>query len=221
MYTKRTRRAPPPCTASRILARWFVPATCYKNKGTFGCLCFWARRDNKNAPTEAMPPSQTGATILRMKFRVYVESSIISYLVARPSRDLVVAAHQQVTQDWWNQSGTFELCISNYVVAEISSGDVALARSRIERTSGATMLKTSIDVEQLADRLIDEKCVPSKARLDSLHIAVCAIHSIEYLLTWNCKHIANAQTMRLIENCCAAAGYQCPRLCTPLELMES
>ncbi len=163
----------------------------------------------------------TGATILRMKLRVYVESSVISYLAARPSRDLVVAAHQQVTREWWDQSDAFELCISNFVIAEISSGDEAQARSRIECIVDALVLDSSQSVEALADLLVANKAVPTKARLDALHISVCAVHGIDYLLTWNCKHIANAKTMSLIENICTEAGYQCPRLCTPLELMET
>ncbi len=87
--------------------------------------------------------------------------------------------------------------------------------------ANATLLQTSPEVEALADALIAQKSVPAKARLDALHIAVCAIHSVDYLLTWNCKHIANAQTMHLIENTCAELGYACPRLCTPLELLEN
>jgi predicted nucleic acid-binding protein len=184
-----------------------------KTKAPAGAFVFGGER--------LVTASQPSATILRMKLRVYVESSVISYLAARPSRDLVVAAHQQVTREWWDQSKAFDLCISNFVIAEISSGDESQARSRIEYIVDALVLESSHAVEALADLLIAKKAVPAKARLDALHISVCAVHGIDYLLTWNCKHIANAKTMSLIENICTEAGYQCPRLCTPLELMES
>lgn len=157
-----------------------------------------------------------------MKPRVYLETSVISYMTARTSRDLVVAAHQRVTRDWWElAAAAFELCISDYVLAEISTGDEGLARLRVEKVASALLLQTNTDVEDLADQLILQKAVPPKARLDALHIAVCAVNGIDYLLTWNCKHIANAQTMHLIEKACFALGYACPRLCTPLELLES
>jgi predicted nucleic acid-binding protein len=156
-----------------------------------------------------------------LKPRIYIESSVISYLTARASRDLVVAAHQQVTLDFWESVGRFSMCISEYAVAEISRGDDERAQVRISLIADAIMLETNPEVEGLADALIAQKSVPVKARLDALHIAVCAVHGVDYLLTWNCKHIANAQTMRLIENTCAQFGYQCPRLCTPLELLEN
>ena len=156
-----------------------------------------------------------------MKPRVYLESSVVSYMTARTSRDLVVAAHQQITRDWWESASAFELCISDYVLAEISTGDEDLARTRVQLVSDALLLQANADVEALADQLILQKSVSAKARLDALHIAVCALNGIDYLLTWNCKHIANAQTMHLIEKTCATSGYACPRLCTPLELLES
>jgi predicted nucleic acid-binding protein len=155
-----------------------------------------------------------------MRPRIYIESSVISYLTSRTSRDLVVAAHQQVTLDFWESVGRFDMCISAFVVAEVSKGDEERAQTRMNLIASAAMLETSPDVEELADALIEQKSVPAKARLDALHIAVCAVHGVDYLLTWNCKHIANAQTMSLIENTCAELGYPCPRLCTPLELLE-
>jgi predicted nucleic acid-binding protein len=156
-----------------------------------------------------------------MKSRIYIESSVISYLTSRTSRDLVVAAHQQVTLDFWERIDQFDMCISAYLIAEISKGDDERAQTRMGLIASATLLETSPEVEVLADALIEQKSVPAKARLDALHIAVCAVHGLEYLLTWNCKHIANAQTMSLIENTCSELGYRCPRLCTPLELLEN
>jgi hypothetical protein len=155
-----------------------------------------------------------------MKPRVYIESSVISYMTARPSRDVIVAAHQQVTLNFWETVGRFDVCISEYLIAEIGKGDESQARIRLGLVSGATFLESNAQVEALADALVEQKSVPRKARLDALHIAVCAVHGLDFLLTWNCKHIANAQTMALIENTCTTQGYRCPRLCTPLELME-
>jgi predicted nucleic acid-binding protein len=156
-----------------------------------------------------------------MKSRIYIESSVISYLTSRTSRDLVVAAHQQVTLDFWESVGRFDMCISTYLIAEISKGDEDRAQTRMNLIASATLLETSREVEALADALIEQKSVPAKARLDALHIAVCAVHGVDFLLTWNCKHTANAQTMSLTENTCAGLGYNCPRLCIPLELQES
>jgi hypothetical protein len=113
------------------------------------------------------------------------------------------------------------MCVSAYLIAEISKGDDERAQTRMSLIASATLLETSPEVEALADALIEQKSVPAKARLDALHIVVCAVHGLEYLLTWNWKHIANAQTMGLIENTCSELGYRCPRLCTPLELLEN
>jgi hypothetical protein len=152
---------------------------------------------------------------------VYIESSVISYMTSRISNNLLIAAHQQVTLDWWDTAQRFELCISDYLLVEIGKGDAALVQTQLALTTDAILLDTSTEVEQLADALITRKAVPAKARLDALHIAVCAVNAIDYLLTWNCKHIANAQTMNLIDQVCEDLGYRCPRLCTPLELMEN
>jgi predicted nucleic acid-binding protein len=151
---------------------------------------------------------------------VYLESSVISYLTGRNSRDLIITAHQQVTRDWWAQRGSFQLFVSDYVLAEISTGDAEQALLRLQQASEAAILESSVRTEQLADTLLLANALPAKARLDALHIAICAVQNIDYLLTWNCKHIANAKTMSLIERVCVQNSFKCPRLCTPLELTK-
>ncbi|HEV2146427.1 MAG TPA: type II toxin-antitoxin system VapC family toxin [Longimicrobiaceae bacterium] len=155
-----------------------------------------------------------------MVARVYVETSIISYLTARPSRDLVVAGHQQLTLDWWQtQRPRFRICVSQLVVREASGGDPQVAGARLAVLNGVPLLETRPDSVALARALVEGGPLPSKAAADALHIAVAASHGVEYLLTWNCKHIANAEMRPLIERICRGHGFEPPVLCTPEELM--
>ena len=152
---------------------------------------------------------------------VYVETSVISYLASRPSRDLLIAAHQQITSDWWSRSRPkFRLFVSGLVLREISAGDAEAASRRHAFAESLPLLDLSPAVLELAERLLVECVLPRQATEDSVHIAVAAVHGIDYLLTWNCKHIANATMRQKIEATCAEAGYQAPIICTPEELMQ-
>lgn len=152
---------------------------------------------------------------------VYLETSVISYLTSRPSRDVVTAAHQQLTLGWWNGArGGFSVFISEMVVQEARLGDPALAGARLAAIEGVPLLKLSDSARALAGDLISDSAIPSHAAVDALHIALAAASGMDYLLTWNCKHIANARTRVLIEHCLRAKGYTPPVLCTPEELME-
>ena len=150
---------------------------------------------------------------------VYLETSVISYLVARPSRDLIAAARQQLTSIWWQSRNNFHLYVSELVVAEASEGDAERARARLEALRGIKSLSITKDVIELADKLIAQRVPPPTARADALHIAVAAVNGINYLLTWNCKHIANAQMRPRIMNICYDRGHQPPIICTPEELI--
>jgi predicted nucleic acid-binding protein len=155
-----------------------------------------------------------------MPARVYVETSIVSYLTARPSRDLVVAGHQQVTHEWWQtQRSRFHLYVSQLVIREASGGDPRVADARLRTLDGIALLAIRPEAVALSRALVERGPVPPKATADALHIAVAAAHGIEYLLKWNCKHIANAEMRPQIEGICRAHGLEPPVLCTPEELM--
>ncbi len=155
-----------------------------------------------------------------MKESVYIETTVISYLTAWLSRDLIRAAHQQITQEWWrNRRNDFEMFISEFVINEASSGDKDAAEERLKALEEIPLLDINLEVENLAKSLISEKALPIKAATDALHIAVAAVHGINYLLSWNCKHIANAEMQKIIGKVCSKNGYKCPIICTPEELL--
>lgn len=149
---------------------------------------------------------------------VYVETSIISYLSARPSRDVVLAAHQQLTRQWWKGRRSYRLFVSQIVRDEAAEGDPT-ARARRQRViRGIPALAVEEEATQLADELIRRGALPKKAAVDAFHIAIAAAHEMDYLLTWNCRHIANATMRGTIEAICRAAGLKPPVICTPEEL---
>lgn len=153
------------------------------------------------------------------KESVYIETSLVSYLVAKPSRDLITAAHQQLTSEWWeNRSKNFALFVSPVVLAEASAGDPIYAAKRLQLMNDISVLTVTNEALNLADELVRQHRLPTKAAQDALHIAISTIHGMDYLLTWNCKHIANAQMRAGIEKTCKMAGFQPPILCTPEEL---
>ena len=155
-----------------------------------------------------------------MPSRAYVETSVISYLAARPSRDLVTAARQQMTHEWWRRRRPhFEVYISQLVLDEAGVGDPTAAARRAEFVVGLPLLDITPAVVVFARRLLAVVGLPPQAAADALHIATAAAHGIEYLLTWNSAHIANAEYRPRVERACRAQGYEAPVLCTPDELM--
>jgi hypothetical protein len=151
---------------------------------------------------------------------VYVETSIFSYLAARPSRDLLAAARQQLTERWWHDHRhRFELFVSPVVEMEAGKGDPEAARRRLSAMAGIPALAVTDAVEQLAGRLIKDGAVPATAIDDAVHVALAAVHRMDYLLTWNCRHIANAEKKSAIRETCIAQGHPYPEICTPEELM--
>lgn len=154
--------------------------------------------------------------------KVYVETTIVSYLTARPSRDLIMAAHQQITQEWWEtRRANFDLYASQFVIQESSAGDAAMAQKRLDALDGIALLAVSKEALNLARLLVEKGPLPEKAEVDALHISVAASHGMDYLLTWNCKHIANAEMQTGIGKLCRAAGFEPPVICTPEELLGS
>jgi len=158
--------------------------------------------------------------IKKDKSTVYIETSVISYLTARPSSDLLAAAWQKATVDWWEtQKNRFDIYISDIVIEEAGKGDPKASAKRTDVLSGIPILSITDEVLELSKIIIDEGVLPKKAIDDSLHISIAAIHAIDYLLTWNCRHIANAEIKPLILNICLKNNYRCPGICTPVELM--
>lgn len=155
------------------------------------------------------------------KAAIYIETSLISYLVARPSRDIIVAAHQQLTITWWeNQRQQYDLFISQIVLDEARAGDQQAAEKRLATLENLPLLEINEAVINLAENLVQSHAVPIKAAQDALHIAVAYINGMDYLLTWNCKHIANAKMRGKIERVCREAGYLPVIICTPEELED-
>jgi hypothetical protein len=134
---------------------------------------------------------------------------------------LVVAAHQQITQEWWQlRRHDFDLFISQLVIQEAGAGDESAARRRLQTVVDIPLLKLSEEAVAFAEKLVREGPMPQKAVEDALHIAVATLNGMDYLLTWNFKHIANATMRYKIERVCRLAGYEPPIICTPQELLE-
>jgi predicted nucleic acid-binding protein len=157
-----------------------------------------------------------------MTERIYLETTFVSYLVARPSRDVVIAGHQETTREWWETCrGQYELCASQMVRQEAEAGDLEAAKERLDVLAGVVLLEATTEALALAKELLLAGALPPKAASDALHIAVAAVHRIPFLMTWNCRHMANATMRPLIEAVCAKKGFAAPIICTPEELLES
>ena len=156
-----------------------------------------------------------------MKRRVYIETSVVSYLASRPSRDLVVAGRQQLTHTWWEvRRPAFDLVISQVVLDEVRAGDPNAAQRRLVFIADLPLLDVTTATAELAATLIERVPLPTQAGADAAHMAVAAFHGVDFLMTWNVAHIANATLRRRVEDICREQGYVAPILCTPDELME-
>jgi len=150
---------------------------------------------------------------------VYIESSVISYVTARPSRDLVVSARQTITNEWWDlKRKNYDMYISELVIKEIASGDAEAAKKRLEVVKDFRYLEITAVAKELADSLISEGAVPENSPEDAMHIGIAASHGADYLLTWNFKHINNASKRVHIVNVIENKGFVSPILCSPEEL---
>jgi len=153
---------------------------------------------------------------------VYIETSIVSYLASKPSHDLLIAACQQSTHDWWEgYRSRFRLHTSELVVAEAKRGDSEVARRRLDSLKGIPELHITPEGRDVAVALLEQGALPQKAQADALHIAIAAVHHMDLLLTWNCRHIDNPVTKPIVRSVCAAIGFPCPEICTPIELLEA
>ena len=155
-----------------------------------------------------------------MKPRLYIETTIPSYLVARQSRDLRLAADQQTTQEWWDlRRHEFDLFISEVVLEESGKGDASFVAKRMALLARIPRLSTTTEADALASYLVDERIIPPVAAPDAVHLALATTHRMDFLLTWNCKHIHNPHLERRIEAACRKFNLVSPVICTPAELM--
>jgi hypothetical protein len=155
-----------------------------------------------------------------MKSRVYLETTIPSYLTSRPSRDLIIAGHQALTREWWEKRReAFQLYISQLVVDEASAGDPIAARERLKVLQDVPLLDITPEVAELASSILSSGIIPRKAATDAAHIAIAALHGMDFLVTWNCAHIANATIARALASICREHSCECPVICTPEELL--
>ena len=155
-----------------------------------------------------------------MNKSVYIESSVISYLTARPSRDLVIAGHQALTAEWWNERRLrYDVYVSPLVVEEISAGDASAAEERLRVIADIPSVTIAAEAESLASALLDANAVPANSGRDALHVAIAATQGIDYLIMWNFRHINNASTRTMVVNVVSDFGLVCPVLCSSEELM--
>jgi len=152
--------------------------------------------------------------------KVYIETSFISFLCGRPSRNLLAAAWQQISLDWWEyRRPLFDLYTSELVISEAGHGNASAAERRLSYLEQLPVLNVTDSATALAQRFIDEGTMHEKAFGDALHVALAVVHRMDYLLTWNCRHIDNAQTKTLVRRLCIHEGLSFPEICTPQELM--
>lgn len=155
-----------------------------------------------------------------MKEIVYIETSFVSLLVADPSRDVTVAGNQQVSRDWWKwRRAAFACVTSDETLMEAARGNSRQAQLRLEALAGLPTLSTSPAAAELAIRFLATGSLPPAAKVDAVHLAVATLATADYLLTWNCRHLANAQILRRLDREASRQGWNLPKVCTPLELM--
>ncbi|MCC6882368.1 MAG: type II toxin-antitoxin system VapC family toxin [Verrucomicrobiales bacterium] len=156
-----------------------------------------------------------------MKPKVYLETTIPSFLTARPSRDIVAAGQQQATREWWDQRRRrYGLFVSGLVLLECRRGDQTAAKAREAALEDIAVLEMSGAAQDLAEAILGSGLIPRKATPDAVHIAIAAVHGMDFLLTWNCRHIANAAIVDKVRSVCSGAGFPAPVICTPFELMS-
>jgi hypothetical protein len=152
---------------------------------------------------------------------VYIETTIVSYLTAWPSRDIIRLADQTITREWWEtQRGRFDLFTSELVVVEASAGDESAAKDRLAVLNTLRMVSITEEAEKLAKGLIAAAALPSNAARDALHVGIAAANGLEYLLTWNCTHLANGLLQSKIVESCEAHGFRAPLILTPSQLFD-
>ena len=156
-----------------------------------------------------------------MKPSVYIESTVVSYLTGRPSRDIIISAHQQITREWWDVAlPKLDPFMSQFVISEIAMGDTEASRARLKIASHFPLLDLVPDVTALAGRYFKAIHIPEKARTDAFHLAMATWHGIDFMVSWNCTHIASGRVRNIVEQVNESLDLTTPTICTPEELME-
>jgi predicted nucleic acid-binding protein len=156
-----------------------------------------------------------------MSKTVYIETSILGYLTARPTDNLILAANTKVTQDWWDEyRSSLVLYASEIVEDEVAMGDSKIAAQRLNLLQSITFLDLTEEAVELAQEFLRQSNLPPKASNDALHMALATVYNLDYLLTWNCKHMANAKIQRKLSQISFDLGYELPCICTPYEFRE-
>ena len=156
-----------------------------------------------------------------MKPTVYIETTILGHLTSRLPNDLIVAGNMVATRRWWMKAADrFDLVTANMVLIEASQGDPQASSERLRAAATLRIIPASSAAEGLAELLVTHGALPKKARVDAFHVAMAAVHGIEYLATWNCRHLANAAMRAKIRDICRDGGFNAPVICTPLELSQ-
>ena len=151
---------------------------------------------------------------------VYIETTVVSYLVANPSRDALLAAHQQLTRQWWqDERRRYECVTSPEVFREAALGDAVMSRRRLEALAGLTVIAVDESARGLTRKLMATGILPAAAGSDALHAVVASQHGIQILLTWNCRHLANPHVTGRLRAFMQQHGLVLPEICTPVELV--
>ena len=153
---------------------------------------------------------------------VYLETTVVSYLAAKPNRDVIIAGHQQSTQEWWDEKRSdFRLVTSQLVVQEAGKGDTQAAQHRLGILKKLELLEITSEATNLAHALIAKEAIPNTSIEDALHVAIAVVNGCQYLLTWNYRHLAGANARERIHALCRSEGYEPAIICTPEELLEA
>ncbi len=154
-----------------------------------------------------------------MKLKIYIETSVVSYLVARPSKNVVIAAHQASTSDFWERLDQYDVYVSDIVIQEASKGDETLSRCRIQIIENFQVLEIDDEIKKIARYLLLNKVIPEKCPEDALHIAVAAANGMDAIVTWNFKHINNPFIRKRVRQLLQKIGWACPEICSPEEFL--
>jgi hypothetical protein len=155
------------------------------------------------------------------KQSIYIESSVISYLTAKENRDLIIAARQKITRNWWKRiADSAELFISTYVIDEIAQGDSSASEIRLKAIKNCNVLPASDEITFLSKEYFRRMQIPDHAMYDSLHLACAVLNGIDIIVSWNFKHIANPTIRHILRTINDKLGYETPEITTPEELME-
>jgi len=154
-----------------------------------------------------------------MRQKIYLETSVVSYFVSQPSKNIIIAGRQAVTKDMWNMIDNYDVFISDIVIQESSRGDMTLAKLRLDAVETFNILKIDDETKELAKLLVQKKAIPIKCPEDALHISIAAVNGIDVVVTWNFKHLNNPLTRIRIRKVIERNGYTCPEICSPDEFL--